>query len=168
MRKLILAVTVGALLLVGASVAVAQTEDGSDTAVGRVGGLITDVLEDLVSDGTLTQDQADAVVTALDDKRSEFRAQREEVRAAWDEAWSDDVLTEEEAASLADSTRFGDRLVDPEGPLAEYWEDGQLTRDELEEARGELGFGRGGHHRGPRGGLPDDSGVEQESTSFGA
>ena len=168
MRKVILAVIAGALLFVGASVAVAQTDDGADSAFGRVGGLITDVLDDLVAEGTLTQDQADSVVSALEDRRTELRAQREELRAAWDEAWSDDVLTEEEAASLADSAPFGSQLTDPEGPLAEYWEDGQLTREELEQARSELGFGRrGGHHHG-RHGLADDLTPEEETTGFGA
>jgi hypothetical protein len=50
-----------------------------------------------------------------------MRSQRDAVRAAMQEAWSDGVLTEDELSALPNS---GSRLVDPNGPLAEYWEDG--------------------------------------------
>jgi hypothetical protein len=117
---------------------VAQTDEGADTAIGRVGHTITDVLEGLVSDGTITQDQADAVVSGLDDARAERHAAQEALRAAWDEAWADDVLTLEEAQSLGADGPVGDRLTDPDGPLADQWADGQLTREELDDAKAEF------------------------------
>jgi hypothetical protein len=101
------------------------------------------VLDGLVTDGTLTQEQADAVVAAFQEHHAAMHAQRDAVRAAMEEAWSDGVLTEDELTVLPNG---GSRLTDPDGPLAEYWEDGQLTREELEEARSEGLIGRGGRH----------------------
>lgn len=161
MKRIVTAVLAALLMIIGASVAMAQTDDSDGSTstttelddagawpgrVGQRGEVLQGVLDELVTEGTLTQDQADAVVDALDAKRTEFEAQRDELRAAWDEAWSDDILTEDEAAELAADAPFGDRLVDPDGPLAQYWEDGQLTRDELAEAHQGLGLRRGGRH----------------------
>lgn len=160
MKKLIPAVLTVALVVVGASVAMAQSGESDSTTtttvtedadalpgrLGHRGEALQEVLDDLVADDTITQEQADAIVAALEAKKAEFLAERDAVRAAWDEAWSDDVLTEDEAAELADAAPFRGDLLDPEGPLAQYWEDGQLTRDELAQARESLGFGHRGHH----------------------
>jgi len=154
MRKTLLVMSIIGLTLVGASVAMAQTEEGNEPPFGGVGGGIVEVLDDLVSDGTLTQDQADAVVDALEERRAEFRAEREAVREAMQEAWSDDVLTEDELASLPE--RAAER-IGPDGPLADYWDDGQLTRDELDEAHAGLGAFHRGHHRGGVGPFGADS-----------
>jgi len=179
MKRIATFVLAGLLLVVGASVALAQTDDGDTTTdtstepeddaspdrFGHRGEVLQSVLDDLVADGTLTQDQADAVIAALEEKRTEFQSLRDELRAGWDEAWADDVLTEDEVADLADGLPFADRLTDPDGPLAEYWEDGQLTRDELAEAREAFGFGRGGrHHHGPW--ADDTETPDTEESSF--
>lgn len=155
MRKMIAVLAAGALILGGAAVAFAQTDEGETTSTHRSerGGHISGVLDDLVENGTISQDQADAIVAALEAKRDELHAAREELRverdearAALTEAWSDGVLTEDEAADLP----FGDRLTDPDGPFAEAWSDGQLTRAEFDEIRAELaphrGFRGRGHH----------------------
>jgi hypothetical protein len=180
MKKLLPAILAAVLLLVGATVALAQTEDPDTSATtvddgatpadvarghGDRGRVLQSVLDDLVEDGTLTQAQADAVIAGIDEKKAEFQVQREELRAAWDEAWADDVLTEDEAAALVGDGPFGDAITDPEGPLADYWTDGQLTRDELAEARASLGFGRRGHHRGAFGGNNSET-PETEESSF--
>jgi hypothetical protein len=170
MKKVAVLAVALVLVMAGASVAVAQTEDGADTPLGRAGTFIGEVLDSLVSDGTLTQDQADAVSDAVQTAHEERWAAAEERRAAVEEAWSDDVLTEEEAATLSDDGHMG-QLLDPDGPLAEYWEDGRLTRDELDEAReaGVLGFGPGGHRgHGQFGGRTYFSSGDTETTGADA
>jgi Spy/CpxP family protein refolding chaperone len=149
MRKTIVAALAGLMVLAGATVAFAQTDSTTtttqDDSTDRLFGGYADVLDGLVTDGTLTPEQADAVVAAFQEHRSAMRANRDAVRAAMQEAWSDGVITEDELSALPNG---GQRLTDPDGPLAEYWEDGQLTQEELDEARENgLGFGRGGHHR---------------------
>ena len=157
MRKTILAVLVGVMVLAGATVAFAQTDDPTtttttqDDSTGRLFGRHADVLAGLVTDGTLTQEQADAVVAAFQEHRSAMRANRDAVREAMQQAWSDGVLTEDELSALPNG---GSRLTDPDGPLAEYWEDGQLTQEELDEARSEGLIGGGGRH-GPGGCVHD-------------
>jgi hypothetical protein len=179
MKKLIPALLAGALLLVGATVALAQTEDSDpsttatedgpatgDTFSGHPdrGAILGGVLDDLVTDGTLDRDQADAVIAALEAKQAELLTQRDELRAAWEEAWADDVLTADEAAALAGDGPLGDEITDPDGLLADYWADGQLTRDELAQARQALGIGGRGHHRGRFGDEPDSTPDTEESS----
>jgi hypothetical protein len=174
MKKTILAAAVGVMVLAGATVAFAQTDESTtstttvtDATEGRLFGGYADVLDGLVTDGTITQDQADAIVAAFQEHHAAMRAQRDAVRAAMEEAWSDGVLTEDELTALPNG---GSRLTDPDGPLAEYWEDGQLTREELEEARSEGLIGRGGRHG--RGGFGHFEGSNRapgaDDTGFGA
>lgn len=174
MKKTILAAAVGLMVLAGATVAFAQTNESATsttTATGasadRLFGGYADVLDGLVTDGTLTQEQADAVVAALEAHHAAMHAQRDTVRAAMQEAWSDGVITEDELSALPNG---GSRLTDPDGPLAEYWEDGQLTQEELDEARSEGFIGRGGRHgRGGFGPFGDSTTTpEADDTSFGA
>jgi polyhydroxyalkanoate synthesis regulator phasin len=189
MKKIILGALVGVMVFAGAAIAIAQTsEDGSTDAstattapvttddsvaapgrggFGHRGEVLQGVLDGLVADGTLTQEQADAVVAGLEAARGELLAAREELNAAVEEAWSDGVLTEEELNALPEGAA---RFAGPDGPLAEYWEDGQITQEELDEARANgLGFGRGGRHGhgfGPGGDGPNAP--EAENTGLGA
>ena len=145
MRKWITALAAGVLIVAGAAVAFAQTDDGEAPMAPieyRQGGALAEVLDELVAANTISRSQADAILGSLDAKRAEFknareemRAQREEAREAMEEAWSDGVLTRDEAGVLP----FPDRLTDPEGPFADAWADGELTREEFDAVRSELG-----------------------------
>jgi hypothetical protein len=156
MRKLITGAVTGALVVGGALVASAQT-DGSTTSTtaataavergGRHGAVLQEALDGLVADGTLTQAQADAVTAAVEARAEAFRAEREAVREQMESFWEDGVLTADEIAQLpADHP-----LRDPDGPAAEYLEDGRLTEEELRslhESAHPGGFGRHGRHGG--------------------
>lgn len=156
MRKLIALLSVAALVVVGAVAAVAQTEETDDVApvrdriqdrIHEPGELLAEVLEDFVP-GTLTEEEADEILAAVEAKRDEFRAEREAHRAEMERFrdqmrsfLEDGQLTEDELAQLPEDHP----LLDPDGPAAEYLEDG-LSAEELAELRGEFGI-----HGGPGG-----------------
>lgn len=147
MRKVLASIAAAGVLVAGAfiastvttSEASAQTEETpqvTDQAARPERGIVLDgVLDDLVTDGTLTQAQADSVKDALVAKhdelkeqfgdRRERRAHRYEMREQF-EAWLEDgVITADELDELdVDLPRFED------GPLAEALEDGQITQAE--------------------------------------
>lgn len=180
MKKTILGALVGVMVFAGAAIAIAQTSDEDSTAesttttasttddssspggrFGHRGEVLQGVLDDLVADGTLTQDQADAVIAGIEAAQQEMFAARDELRAAMEEAWSDGVITEEELDALPEGAA---RFAGPDGPLAEYWADGQITQEELDEARANgFGFGRGGRHGHGFGG-DDTTAPEAEDT----
>lgn len=146
MRRI--AIPIAAVLVLG--VATAVMARGAHR--GSPGGprtertsLLEQVLTDLVGKGTVTQQQSDAITTALQERRSEAL---EEAKAALDQLkafWEDDVLTADEIAQLPSA----DRITAAEGPLAEALEDGQITKEELDGIRAEHspGHRRFGHHR---------------------
>lgn len=134
MRKAILAAVTAALVLGGSLVVMAQADvAGTDDERGPIGSAIDEVLDDLVADDTLTRAQADAVIEALDARRAEFRAEREQMREQMEEFWADDQLTQEEIDQLPDWHHWSQ--------MTDLLEDGVITRDEL-----------GGMRRGPFGG----------------
>jgi hypothetical protein len=153
MRKTIMAMLAAAAVLVigGAIGAAAQTGDEpeGDTTVTETdirpvrGHLLEGVLDEMVADGVITDDQAAEIADWLENKRTELAAQRDELRAAFEAAWADDVLTADEVAEFP----FADRLTAEDGPFAEAWADGQLTRDEFDAVKAELGGRHFGHHR---------------------
>lgn len=144
MRKTIVAMLAAAAVLVagGAIGAAAQTDDTTESTpierplAGHFGGAL---LDEMVADGVITQDQADAIADWLESKREEMQAEREARRAAYEEAWSDGVLTEEEAARFP----FGERLL----AATEAWADGELTQEEFDALRGDFPHRRGLRHR---------------------
>ena len=95
---------------------------------------VTEALQALVDDGTLTSDQVAAVVEALEAAADERpRPVRRGMRAGWQlgEMLADGVIDAAELAELPE----GHPLTDPDGPAAEFLDDGQLTEAELEELR---------------------------------
>lgn len=131
MRKTIVAMLAAAAVLVigGALGAIAQTDEAeTDTAVTDVapfahgGERLTGLLDEMVTDGVITSEQAVSITEWLETKRAEMRAERETLREAFQQAWSDGVLTEDEAAQFP----FSERL----GAIEELWADGQVTQEE--------------------------------------
>lgn len=98
---------------------------------------IEEALQTLVDDGTLTADQLDAVMEAIETAWAERpHPIRRGMRAGWRiaELLEDGVIDAAELAELPE----GHPLADPEGPAADYLDDGQLTEDELAELRSQL------------------------------
>ena len=142
MRRFMIVVAAGALLLVGAtSVLAAPAADGPanvvQAALGRAGSVLSDVLDDLVGKGTITRAQADAIEQAVDARRTELQAERERLREQMQTFLEDGVLSAEELAQLPEDH--------PLRNLDQYLEDGQLTLDELRALRA---MGGHGHHGG--------------------
>lgn len=167
MRTKILAAFVVGGLLVGAGSLTAvisapdtaraqeDTDDSDDgEPVPRILGFLGDVLDDLVGDGTIDQDQADAIVQATEDKIDEVRQRHEALREQLSQALEDGVITESEASELPDDHwLFGDAFD-------EAWEDGQLTAEEIREAGPHFGHP---FRRGLRfGALLDGGGIDRD------
>lgn len=146
MRKII--IPIAAVLVLGIATAVmARGIHRGSPGVARTEGksLLEWALADLVDEGTITEAQAGAVTTALAERRSQAL---EEAKAALDQLmafWEDDVLTSDEISQLP----LADRITDAEGPFAEALEDGEITKQELDEIRSgrSPGHRRFGHHR---------------------
>jgi hypothetical protein len=159
MRRFLIVVAAGALLLVGATtVLAAPTTSGPASVVqaglAGAGSVLSDVLDDLVGAGTITQAQADTIEQAVEARRTELQAERDRLREQMRTFLEDGVLSADELAQLpADS---------PLRNLDQYLEDGQLTQDELRALRGLGGFG----HRGGwlREGGPGASGSSDSSS----
>ena len=118
--------------------------------------VLSEVLSDLVDDETISREQADAILAAIGTKAEELKAQREANKALIEGFLEDDVITSDELAQLPDDHPFND----PDGPFADAVSDGELTRDELREARPHPrhgAFRRGAHF----GALLDDGGIDQ-------
>ena len=145
MRKVV--IPIAAVLVLGVATAVMARggDRGSSTRVPvGAASLLEQVLGDLVEDGTITQAQSDAITTALEGKRSEAL---EAAKAALDQLkafWEDDVLTSDEISQLP----FADRFTDDDSPFAGALEDGEITKEELDEIRSDRGWDRRGRgHR---------------------
>ena len=150
-------VVIGAAALVLGVAAAAWAEAGSGESAGEsgdsdkkpaAGAGLGSVLADLVEDGTITQEQADAIIAAVEEKRSAARAALQEMKDLLDSFWDDGVLTAEEIAQFPSA----DRITAADGPLADALDDGQITEEEMEELRGRIPERRG-HHGGPGKGL---------------
>lgn len=129
---------------------------------GRGIELLSDVLSDLVGEGTIDQADADAVLVAVTEAAEERRAEREALREQVQGYLEDGVITAEEAANLPEYHPFNGEAFD------EAWADGELTREEIWEARPHPR--RDAFRKGARlGALVDDGGIDQsELDSLGA
>ena len=166
MRKRIVTLGAAALLVVGASlVATAQTDESTDDDSAGVGPhrIVESVLDELVGDDVITEDQSQAISEALVDKWEEVKAERKELfedrRAEMETVrgfLEDDVISADELAQLPEDSI----LRDVDGPFAEALEDGEITRDELENAGAFLrGFRRGHRHGAMFGSATPESGA---------
>ena len=169
MKRTIAVLAAVAVVVTGATVAFAQTSDSTTTTTApaedatpmpdhgfrfgplgnhQPGQALDEVLSDLVSKGTITQDQSDAITAGLEAKRTEAQAARDEARqqaqetrAQLESFWADGVLTVDEIQQLPNA----DWILSPDSPFADALADGQITKDEMQALRP---LGRRGHHSG--------------------
>lgn len=167
MSKRIWGTSIVGALLIGAGliatavssprIASAQEDSEERGPLSGAFGFLDEVLDDLVGEGTITQDQADAIISASEAKLSEQREERRAGRRLLEDLLDDGVITDDEASQLPDDHFLFDDRFD------EAWEDGQLDSDDLrawrrEHRRPGSWFGRGFRF----GSLLDDGGIDQE------
>jgi polyhydroxyalkanoate synthesis regulator phasin len=122
--------------------------------------VLADVLDTLVSKGTITAAQETAIVDAITAERTARREARQAARQQLRDFLADGVITQDEFNSLpADSPlRTATTLMD----------DGKITSDELRSiGRGLLGGGRGGHGLGLGKGGDDATAAPSASPTTG-
>ena len=180
MKKVLAATMVAAMLITGAAVASAQEAPADDGTVTETVTTVADVIQGLVDDGTLTQEQADAVTAALQEHRANRPGKGGAHLTEIAEVLGltvDELKTQlQEGATLAEVA--GDQVDEVAQLITDHMneridqalEDGRITEEEAAEKRaeieekvsdilnGEADFGRRGHGRrgpgGPRGGGP--------------
>ncbi len=146
MKHIVIAAVAALVLVAGVSVAnvlVSPAADAQEQDVPAIGdvprvdearrGILGEVLDRLVGDGTLSRQQADAVEEAVRAEAAERKPLRRAARRGAERGYrlgrllADDVLDAEELEML----REDHPLRDPDGPAAPHLDDGQLTIDEL-------------------------------------
>ena len=163
MRTKILAAFLAGGLLVGAGfvtsvisapgTAQAQEETGQDDVghpLARPFGFFGEVLEELVEDGTITSDQADAITEAVRDKAGELWEQRRErledgarhPRQHFREGFRLRALLDDGGIDRAEYDDLGDNHPLKQVDVDEYLEDGLITPEELREIFHELRHSR--------------------------
>jgi hypothetical protein len=158
MKRKLIGIPLAGLLLVGGATAALAHGGLLGGGPAGTGSVLSDVLGELVTDGTIDQTQADAIETAVEERRTELRTEAEALREQLQGFLEDGTLTADELAQLPEDH--------PLRNLDAFLEDGQLTQDELQQLRGfGLGFGGRGHGHGPWGGAPDDSTDTSEETT---
>ena len=129
MKRITIAAVAGVALtgVIGIGVAAAATGTGP-------GGLISDALSGLVSKGTITQKQADAVEKALEDAQDDMRAERDQMRAERD-AEVDSLLTDVlgmTSEELRDQLAAGKTLKEIAGDKAQDLADAYVAQVEAQ------------------------------------
>ncbi len=169
MRNKIITALVAGGLLVGAGFATSvisapgtasAQEETTGTVEERKGPFhrgfefLSGVLDDLVGEGTISQEDAHAVLNAVEEKAAEVKAEHEAMRELIKGFLEDGVITEDEAAQLPDDHGIFNERFD------EAWADGELTSEELREARPHPR--RDAFKKGARfGALLDDGGIDR-------
>ena len=82
---------------------------------------LSEVLANLVGDGTIDQEQADAILEGVETAAQELKAERQEQRQLIEGFLDDGVISSDELAQLPDEHPFND----PEGPFADAVADGE-------------------------------------------
>ncbi|MFQ5554188.1 MAG: hypothetical protein ACE5GC_02310 [Acidimicrobiia bacterium] len=162
MRKIVAALAAAGVLVAGAFTATvvvggtATAQDATDEPPGleaperpKRGAILEGVLEGLVADGVITNDQAEQIVAALQEKAAELREEFGDRPLRRGRGFhpgpgrgfgpgsallEDGVIDADELAGLPDDHPFND----PDGPAAAYLDDGELTSDELRQLHREL------------------------------
>jgi hypothetical protein len=169
MRNKIIAALVAGGLLVGAgfvtslvsapSTASAQEDAAASDAEDRGPfhrgfEFLSGVLDELVAENTISQEDADAVLDAVEEKVAELKAEHEAMRDLIKGFLEDGVLTKAEFDQLPANNPFANERFD------QAWQDGELTREEIREAR--LHPRRDLFKKGARfGALLDDGGIDR-------
>ena len=155
MRKVLTALVAGGLL-VGAAFAASVigdagtasaqeiTEEGAEIDRPRRPGILDAALDELIAEGMINSDQAQAIKEKVAAKVEEFKAEhpnaghpfRRGARFGFHLAQllDDGVITADKIAELPDDHP----LKDPDGPAAEYLDDGELSLEELRQLRQEI------------------------------
>ena len=134
MRKLVVVLVIGAVVVSGSAFASAHWGGWWEE------GEVTGKLDQLVGAGEITSSQArlaGSLYSAFVDLREEYRAERAAAKAQIESFLEDDVITAEELAELDEDHPFRD----PDGRFADLLEDGQITAEELSDwKRGWRGY----------------------------
>ena len=169
MRNKIIAALVAGGLLVGAgfvtslvsapSTASAQEDAAASDAENRGPfhrgfEFLSGVLDELVVENTISQEDADVVLEAVEEKAAEMKAEHEAMRELIEGFLEDGVLTKAEFDQLPADNPFANEQFE------EAWENDELTREEIREARPHPR--RESFKRGARlGALLDDGGIDR-------
>ncbi len=115
--------TTAAISAPSAASAQESAENDGDTE-GRL-GILDGVLSELVDEGVIDDNQAAAILGAVEERREEIIEEKMAERELLRELFTDGVLTRDEASQLPDDHYLLSEDFD------EAWEDGELTRDEI-------------------------------------
>lgn len=174
MKERVLAATVVGGILAGAGFlattvsapapAVAQenpseSSEAKDVAKFPVrSALLEEVLSELVEDGTIDQEQADAILQSIAEKAAAFRSEAEGLGSMIREFLEDGAISADELEQLPDIPLFDDL----ETLLGDALDDGVITREELAELFPRM-TRNGAYRAGVRhGSFFDDGGIDRD------
>jgi hypothetical protein len=151
---LLVAGALGATAVIGGQATAQESDDAPTDEQARPyrGALLQETLDELVTDGTITQDQADAIIDAIGAKREEYRDELQQWREEHGDGFregrrrgfflgrylDDGVIDADELAEIMAALPDDHWLKDPDGPAAPFLEDDELTLDELRQLHDDL------------------------------
>jgi hypothetical protein len=154
MNKKVLAAIAAGGLLVGAGIvtsivsapatASAQEESAEpteDRPLPRALGFLEEVLDDLVDQGTIDDDQADAILDATEERATELREEWEERHPnmrSFRRGFRFGSLLDDGGIDSDEYAELGENHPLKQLDVSEYLEDGLITSDELREIHKEL------------------------------